>query len=472
MKKLSILLILSLILSSAFAQKDTTKYKRGLKYDDTGYQSTQMKAPLVRSMYGNSLPTSISLIDYAPTPMSQGSDSTCVGWATSFCALTIVEAKTLNLNDKEKITSNAFSPGFTYKHIKDESDDKCAWGSSLNDALYLLKTQGTVRYSDLSINCPQTIDDNLINLANSFKIQDYAKLFGLSDGNAFKIQAVKKSLSQKNPVVIGMLSPNSFYAATDVWEPTESPLGNYGGHAMCVIGYDDSKYGGAFLLQNSWGVQWGNQGYTWIKYSDFADFTKYAFEIIGNMASGYPNNNTVVDEVSLLKGAIRYELGNGQSMQASRTANTFKMKDSYKSGTKFRIYIRNSEPAYVYAFGTDATKKVFPVFPYDDLISPALNYTDNEVALPDEQHYIQMDNTIGSDYMCVLYSKEPLDFKQIIKDVENGYGTFSERIKGALGSKLLDNSNINYSDGSTISFEAKSKDKTIVSMIVEINHIK
>ena len=235
----------------------------------------------------------------------------------------------VNLKDKAKITENAFSPGFTYKHIKDASDEKCAWGSSLNDALQILKTKGTVRYSTLSINCPQSIADNLIITANSFKISDYAKLFGLTDGTAFKIQAVKKSLSQKNPVVIGMLTPNSFYQAKDLWEPTESHLGNYGGHAMCVIGYDDNKYGGAFLFQNSWGVQWGNQGYTWVKYSDFANFTKYAYEIIGNMASGYPIKT---DEAVALKGSIRYELGNGQSMTATRSANIFKMKNSYKSG--------------------------------------------------------------------------------------------------------------------------------------------
>lgn len=470
MKKLSLLLALLVFLSAGFAQKDTTKYKRGLKYDDTGYNSTQMKAPLVRSMYGNSLPTEISLVDYAPTPMSQGSYSTCVGWATAFCALTIVESKTLNLTDKAKINENTFSPGFTYKHIKDDTDANCAFGSSLSDALETMKTVGAVRYSELSINCPQNISETLLSNAKYYRITDYAKLFGLTDGNAFKIQAVKKSLAEKNPVVIGMLTPNSFYQASGVWTPTESPIGNYGGHAMCVVGYDDNKDGGCFLIQNSWGVDWGNQGYIWIKYATFADFTKYAYEIIGNMASGYPN--LVVNEERELKGAIRYELSGGVSMNAKRNENIFKMNGDYKSGTRFRIYIRNTEPAYVYAFGTDATEKLFPVFPYDKLISPALNYSDNEVALPDEQHYIQMDNTVGTDYMCVLYSTEPLNFEEVMSDVERSYGTFAQKIKGALGTKLLNNEDIQFSDGSNISFSAKSKDKTVVAMIVEINHVR
>ena len=48
---------------------------------------------------------------------------------------------------------------------------------------------------------------------------------------------------------------------------------------MCVIGYDDSKYGGAFEVINSWGRQYGNDGFMWIRYEDFAEFTRYAFEL-------------------------------------------------------------------------------------------------------------------------------------------------------------------------------------------------
>src|SRR5437868_6482065 len=71
-----------------------------------------------------------------------------------------------------------------------------------------------------------------------------------------------------------------FDKAKDVWKPTEEPLLSYGGHALCVVSYADNKYGGAVEIQNSWGTTWGNQGYTWIKYEDFARFTHYAFEFV------------------------------------------------------------------------------------------------------------------------------------------------------------------------------------------------
>lgn len=45
-----------------------------------------------------------------------------------------------------------------------------------------------------------------------------------------------------------------------------------GGHAAVAVGYDDSKqvknapHPGAFLIRNSWGVDWGDRGYGWLPY--------------------------------------------------------------------------------------------------------------------------------------------------------------------------------------------------------------
>ncbi|MBI4567461.1 MAG: pre-peptidase C-terminal domain-containing protein [Planctomycetes bacterium] len=41
------------------------------------------------------------------------------------------------------------------------------------------------------------------------------------------------------------------------------------GHAMCVVGYDDTKGGGCFKLVNSWGKDWGLGGFCYIPYPTF-----------------------------------------------------------------------------------------------------------------------------------------------------------------------------------------------------------
>jgi len=39
-----------------------------------------------------------------------------------------------------------------------------------------------------------------------------------------------------------------------------------GGHAVSIVGYDDTKK--AWLIRNSWGPEWGEDGYGWISYKD------------------------------------------------------------------------------------------------------------------------------------------------------------------------------------------------------------
>ena len=46
-----------------------------------------------------------------------------------------------------------------------------------------------------------------------------------------------------------------------------------------MVGYDDTKNGGSFLFVNSWGVDWGDEGYFWITYKDFQQNGIYGFVI-------------------------------------------------------------------------------------------------------------------------------------------------------------------------------------------------
>lgn len=49
---------------------------------------------------------------------------------------------------------------------------------------------------------------------------------------------------------------------------------DYGGHAMCIVGYDTGKDGGkgAFKVRNSWSSKWGTAGYCWVGFDTFKNF--------------------------------------------------------------------------------------------------------------------------------------------------------------------------------------------------------
>lgn len=461
MKQIFLFIILAIGVNAIYAQP----YNTGLVFDDDKYDEAPIKATLTRGLYVESIPAQNSLKPYCPAPMNQGDYGTCVGWSSNWAARTIIEAMKNGWTDRNTINANAYSPGFIYQMIKDKSDENCSYGASIFDALNYMKFNGSVKYTDFDQQCTPSVDESVKDKAMRHKIKDFARLFGREQSPSIKIETVKKSLSENYPVVFGMKCAPSFYDAKEVWQPTEDHTGSFGGHAMCVIGYDDNKYGGAFEIMNSWGEDWGNDGFIWVRYEDFGNFTKYAYEVFSE-----PTRKPVAVATEDLSGKVKFVTDKGKEMKGELVGQYYKMIQKYKSGTSFRIYMSNNEPAYVYALGTDNTQEIFQLFPYAPGVSAALNYKENDVALPSEDHYITMDNTVGKDYLCVLYSKDELDIEQIKRELEGTSGKFMNRLKMVLGDQLVAPENVSF-EGEEIAFKAFSKGSSIVALIVETDHI-
>lgn len=433
-----------------------SQYNTGLTFDDPSYAAIPVTAPLARGDFDN-LPSSVSLQRYAPTPGNQGQTGTCVAWSSAYHARTIAESVKLNRTNLSEINNNVYAPSFVYNQIRKEPG--CEKGTYIHEALELLSTKGVPKFKDLPFDCNREIGESDLGNASTHRIEGYKILFGVNDNN--KILPVKKSLSENKPVLIGMMCAESFFNPVGVWQPKQEEYnGSFPGHAMVTIGYDDNQYGGAFLIMNSWGTEWGNKGFIWIRYNDYAHFVKYAFEMIDQM----PENKTFAGRFTLRKpdgSDIRVRNVNGSFYQT---------ESSYESGTAFRIYISNDQPAYVYALGSDLTKESYQVFPHRNNISPYLGYRQNNVPIPDESHYVRMDQKKGKDYLCVLYSSAPLDIDDIRQRLQYAPGgTFIERLRNTLGDKLIENG-VTFQPGQA-GFTGKVSGDGIVPLVIEIEHI-
>lgn len=453
----------------------------GLIFDDDAVEKVPVKPMMLTRDY-KSLPRAVSLVKWAPVPKSQGQYGTCTSWATTYAARTITEAINNGWTDRQKITSEAFAPNFIYTQIKFPDDSECKRGSCIDDALYVLLTKGAPKLHDFNIDCATYIPNEVFQKAQSYTIDDYFRIFNLSATPKFKIDATKKSISENRPVIIGMKVPESFQRShgKDLWLKTETH-NDGGGHAMCVVGYDDDKYGGAFLIMNSWGTTWGNNGMIWVKYADYAANVKYGFEIFLRKETPKPQPTPtpqptpkpepkpvpVPKDINKFAGSMRFQLSSGENMQPTLTNGIYRMNGDYVSGTRYRIYLSNNEPGYVYVIGSDATNEVTQVFPPDEKTSAALVYKSNNIALPNEDWFIEMDDTRGTDNVCVLFSKKSLDMPAIMRLIEAGSGTFKERVSKVLGDKQV--KGVNYSQNS-ISFTAAGE-ASIVPLFVEIKHI-
>jgi C1A family cysteine protease len=96
-------------------------------------------------------------------------------------------------------------------------------------------------------------------IAQIYKTRRYERIFLLD--------SIKQSLRENIPVVCGVWVDNNYYNLSRgnyLWKPLQKKLG---GHAQIIIGYDDIE--GVFILENSWGEDWGHNGTCKIKYEDF-----------------------------------------------------------------------------------------------------------------------------------------------------------------------------------------------------------
>ena len=80
---------------------------------------------------------------------------------------------------------------------------------------------------------------------------------------------MKTCLVQGFPFAIGISVYESFetekVASTGIIPMPKSNEQMLGGHAICAVGYNDTK--NAFYCRNSWGIRWGIKGHFWIPYA-------------------------------------------------------------------------------------------------------------------------------------------------------------------------------------------------------------
>lgn len=205
-----------------------------------------------------SLPSRIDLSENFPIPGDQGTQSSCVGWATAYALKSYQEKVEMSwsLNSPDHL----FSPGFIYNQINGGRDQ----GSQPADALELVVNKGVATWAtmpyELANPFAQPSADALTEAAR-FKAASWSAVSG--------IQAMKATLANRNPLMIGIQTHNQLMQLRGPNSVFNDYSGNaLGGHAVTVVGYDDNKFGGAFKVINSWGTNWGDNGYFWLPYNN------------------------------------------------------------------------------------------------------------------------------------------------------------------------------------------------------------
>jgi hypothetical protein len=176
-------------------------------------------------------PPPVGWSSYIPTAGNQGQYGSCTSWAMAY-----------DLSGMDAIY---------HRNVTDMASEQTAIYDSCHHA-----SNGGVAISDAA--------DALV---SNGSIAEWAWLFWAADSN--NTQIIKSALAQ-GPVVAaaGVYIDHKW---TDGTATLSDVSDNFdANHAICICGYDDSHMtadgAGAFRFVNSWGTNWGQDGFGWMSY--------------------------------------------------------------------------------------------------------------------------------------------------------------------------------------------------------------
>jgi surface protein len=230
----------------------------------------------------STLPTSYDLSKDMPPVRSQGKQGSCASWAVGYYLKSyhehIEHDTTYGTGDDY---SGVFSPSFLYNKVR-ANKNSCNSGSYILKNLEMLATSGISSWNNMPYtdkNCNAKPSNSATNEAKCSKVLAYRIV---PTNNRFSNMDMKYHLVDEKPIVVALVILDEFSNPKNKIEgeyiQKEYNENGTGYHAVVVVGYDDNK--NAFKIINSWGTDWGNNGYLWIDYTVFKKIVERAYIVV------------------------------------------------------------------------------------------------------------------------------------------------------------------------------------------------
>ncbi|HWQ73804.1 MAG TPA: C1 family peptidase [Syntrophomonas sp.] len=248
-----------------------THYGRRLDYIPSAYDSRDYRyGNLIGAISGEKLEP----IDYRsqlPPVFDQEDRGTCVACASAWTVKAYEEMEQKDYPD------GGLSVSFLYSMCKENDGMPCLEGTQPKVSMQVLRKYGicpttVMPYDDLTdLPSPQVpnITVQALETATNYKIKTYAQLCSTSDQNRpGLINVMRAALKKEGPFLLALLVCENFKPDTNYELPL--PAGNMlGGHAVGIAG--DLPDRECLILRNSWGSEWGENGYAYLPYAWLED---------------------------------------------------------------------------------------------------------------------------------------------------------------------------------------------------------
>jgi hypothetical protein len=450
--------------------------KAGATLDEKQFSKANVYNGLAEDQHGNPLPEAVSLLKFAPEIQNQGKQGSCVAWSSAYAAHSIVEAVRQNKNGNDF----KFSPAYLYNQIKLGNDCQ---GSYIQYAMEAMTKNGSVSIDKFPYNendCQARPPGNLVQEAKQYLINGHARLTEDENPKKISIQAVKEHLAKDAPVIIGMMVGESFMQGMmgrADFRPTEQDryMQGFGGHAMCVVGYDNSRFGGkgGFQIMNSWGPEWGQDGVGWVSYPDFKYFVREAYGIEPLPKMGAAANMAMDIQVGLIAKDSKQYI----ALQ-SKGGNVFTSTNKVADGTKFKIEFKNNDACYSYIIGFENNGRANMLFPTPDSSNKSKSKFSPYCGVTGFRVFPRGANLVPSeggtkDVFALIVTKKPIDGFALRDAINRATGSdYSAKINAALAAFGGASNSAQYNNGATggtMRMGSAGGDAGALSCVIEIN---
>lgn len=204
--------------------------------------------------------------DYTTPIRSQSLDGEhFAGTCWAFAAVAAVEARLEICYDEPD-----WNPDLSEQHLVCDGTAGSATSGWEYRALQFIEDTGIVSEAELPYTAENSSPDWPLEDGwedRVYTITGYEKLLDTSTDN------VKSMLRTYGPLVASVYTPDDWIPRPDSAPPTSAGAGDdpTGGtnHSLCVVGYMDDELidgGGYWITKNSWGAEYGDNGYYYIPY--------------------------------------------------------------------------------------------------------------------------------------------------------------------------------------------------------------
>jgi len=190
---------------------------------------------------GESIPQSYR-VEELSKPYNQGTEGSCSAYTVA-C-----------IKQYQEYLENKYKINFSTDYIYTQRANRGTEGMTPRNTMKILMEEGALPKENWKNSYKKAIPEEIKLIARNFKIKGYAR--------AYTIENIKEAIYKHG---ICYMAVPVYHFEKNFWHPQSEDQKRIGGHAIACVGYEQNR---GFELRNSWGISWGDSGYTYLPFED------------------------------------------------------------------------------------------------------------------------------------------------------------------------------------------------------------